>query len=223
MLGGGGITAQMIANANQDVRNRSGYGPAMWRNVPAERLFPKSLGEKANSTSRATDPRHAEWKRVGIAQETGCADGLSGSLAAEEKRRGCKAVLRATYVDPTGNSVATVALIVLPKGPELEERLGGIFDSGRHGVKTFAVPGTFAANWKDENRNGSGGNMAEGLYLPYDVAVTTGAVDGRKSGRLPEEWNYGNKSDSSPWREAAKALTQTYFWYIHDLLNEETS
>lgn len=223
MLGGGGITAQMIVNANQDVRNRTEYGPVMWRNAPAEKLFPKSLGKKRKVTSSATDPRQAEWRRVGIAQKTACALGVSGPLAAAEKKRGCKAVLRGTYVDPTGNTVATIALVVLPKGPELNEQLGDFFESGRHGVKTFAVPGTSAARWKDGGRNGSGGHMAEGEYLPYDVAVTTGAVDGRKSGRLPEEWDYGNKSDSSPWREAAQGLADDYYWYIDDLLTKETS
>ncbi|OEU87196.1 hypothetical protein DB35_27300 [Streptomyces abyssalis] len=225
LLGGGGLVANTLSNANQVITNRSGYGPVMWRNERADKLFPKSLGgSKSEPQASATDPKHAAWNRVGIAQKTGCADGLSGDLADEVRKRGCKAVLRSTYVDPTGNFVATVALIVRAEGDDEDESLRRFFDSGKHGVKAFAVDGTIAADWKDQNRNGSGGVQETGLYLPYDIAVTAGSVDGRKSGRLPAEWHNSNgKWDATPWREAAKALADTVSLHLDQLLGDVTS
>lgn len=232
LLAGGALTAHTVSNANQDIPNRSGYGPVMWRNEPVDKLFPKTLGPKTDSQSGADDPKNAEWHRLGISPRTDCAEGLTGALAAEAKKRGCKAVLRATYTDPTGNLVATVALIVLPKVDDPEDGMGAFFDAQQdkrtpgHGVKTFPVPDSLAADWKDANRNGSDGVQVGGPSLPYAVAVSAGSVDGRKAGRLPGEWGRTQldaKSDRMPWREAAATLADDLNLHLGDLLLEETS
>lgn len=227
LLGGGGMVAQAISNANQVIRNESEYGPVMWRNEPADKLFPKTLGGSKSvmgKSTDATDPEFAAWNRVGIAKKTGCDEGLDGALAATAEKAGCKAVLRATYVDTTGNAVATVALIVRSEGQQADNDMKRFFEDGKHGVKAYPVRGTIAAGWKDENRNGSGGEPGAALYVPYDAAVTAGAVDGRKSGRLPAEWhNSSGKSDGSPWQEAAADLAQSVSLYLGQLLEDVTS
>ncbi|WP_327393262.1 hypothetical protein OG533_32930 [Streptomyces sp. NBC_01186] len=232
LLGGGALTAHTFSNAAQDVPNRSGYGPTMWRNLPAEKLFPKTLGPKMNSQAGATDPKHAEWHRVGISQKTGCADSLTGATLAEAKKKGCKAVLRATYVDPTGNVLGTVGLIVLPETDSAEEGMATFFDAEKEkrnpkpGVKAMGVPRTIAAGWKDGNRNGSEGLQATSLDMSYAYVATTGSVDGRKAGHLPGEWGETSldaKSDRGPWREAAASLANDLNLYHGDLLLEETS
>ncbi|MEW2218917.1 hypothetical protein AB0939_06305 [Streptomyces sp. NPDC006990] len=232
LLAGGALAAHTVSNAQQDVSNRTGYGPAMWRNEPVDKLFPKTLGPKADAQSEADDPKSAEWHRLGISEQTGCAEALTGTLAAEAEKRGCKAVLRATYADPTGNFVATVALIVLPEVENPEEGMGTFFDAERdkrtesHGVKALAVPDTVAADWKDSRRNGTDGMQATGLHLPYAIAASAGSADGRKAGRLPGQWGRTEldaKSDRMPWREGAETLAHDLDVHIGDLLLEETS
>ncbi|MGI5347865.1 hypothetical protein ACQEU8_06670 [Streptomyces sp. CA-250714] len=232
LLAGGGLTAHTVSNANQDIPNRSGYGPDMWRNERVDQLFPKTLGPKTNSQSGADDPKIAEWHRLGISEETGCADALTGALAAEAKKRGCKAVLRATYADPTGNLVATVALIVLPEVEDPEDGMGPFFDAEKdkdtasHGVKPLRVPKTVAARWTDADRNGSDGVQATDMNLPYAIAASAGSADGRKAGHLPGEWGgtkFDAKSDRMPWREAAGTLANDLNLHLGDLLLEKTS
>ncbi|WP_239501993.1 hypothetical protein [Streptomyces qinglanensis] len=232
LLAGGALAAHTVSNAQQDVANRSGYGPVMWRNERVDKLFPKTLGPRTDAQSGADDPKSAEWHRLGISEKTGCADALTGTLADEAEKRGCKAVLRATYADPTGNVVATVALIVLPEAADPEEGMGTFFDAEKdkrtesHGVKALPVPDTVAADWKDSRRNGSDGVQATGLHLPYALAASAGSADGRKAGRLPGQWGRTEldaKSDRMPWREAAQTLAHDLDLHLADLLLEETS
>lgn len=220
LLGGGGLVANTVSNANQNVSNRTGYGPVMWRNERADKLFPKTLTTVVDAQTRATDSKHAEWNRVGISQKTGCREGLSGRLAAEAKKLGCRAVLRATYVDATGNVVATIAYVVLRDLDDPGEEMDKVFESGQPGVKAFAVSRTIAADWADENRNGSSGKRANYQYAPFTVAATVGAVDGHKSGHLPEEWDFSDSSDRKTWNEAAEALAQTGYRYLDSRLQE---
>lgn len=220
LLAGGALVAHTFSNANQNVSNRTGYGPVMWRNEPAERLFPKTLTTMVDAQTSATDRRHAEWNRVGISQKTGCREGLSGRLAAEAKKLGCKAVLRATYVDPTGNVVATIAYVVLRDLESPGEEMDKVFESGKPGVKAFAVPRTIAADWADRNRNGSSGTRSNDQYAPFTVAATVGAVDGHKSGHLPEQWDFSDSSDRKMWNEAAEALARTGYRYLDSRLQE---
>ncbi|UNZ21558.1 hypothetical protein HC362_05420 [Streptomyces sp. 891-h] len=231
LLAGGALTAHTFSNANQDIPNRTGYGPVMWRNEPVDKLFPKTLGPRTGQ-SDADDPKSAEWHRLGISEKTGCSEALTGTLAAEADKHGCKAVLRATYTDPTGNLVATVALIVLPKTDDPEAGMSSFFDAEKdkdtasHGVKAFPVPDTVAADWKDADRNGSDGTQTTGPGLPYAIAVSAGSTDGRKAGRLPGDWGRTEldaKSDRMPWREAAGTLAEDLNMHLGDLLNEETS
>ncbi|WP_245979467.1 hypothetical protein [Streptomyces diacarni] len=232
LLAGGGLTAHTYSNASQNVSNRTAYGPALWRNEPVDKIFPKTLGPKADAQSDPADPKLAEWHRLGIAQETGCGDALTGDLAAEADKRGCEAALRATYVDATGNLVATVAVLVLPKVDDPEKGMEGFFSEQRdkdvpsQGVKAFAVPDTLAEDWKDSRRNGTDGmQTTDTLYMPYAIAASAGSVDGRKAGHLPGEWGrrtFDAKSDRLPWREAAKTLASDLDQHLENLLLEET-
>ncbi|MEV0368682.1 hypothetical protein AB0I10_02420 [Streptomyces sp. NPDC050636] len=231
LLAGGGLIAHTYSNHSQNIANASDYGPSMWRNQPATKLFPETLAAKLDYQSDATDRKRAQWHRIGISDNTGCDDGLSGATAKEAKRLGCKAALRATYVDPTGNTLVTVALIVLPKGTDPESMHA--FFSGqqdRHpladAVKAYRVPGTVAANWSDGQRNGTAGNSVNNSDLPYALAASAGATDGRKAGRLPGEWGGSTtdaREDRGSWEGAATSLTENLESHLTDLLLEETT
>ncbi|MGW2327724.1 hypothetical protein ACWC5C_18390 [Streptomyces sp. NPDC001700] len=232
MLAGGALTAHAYSNASQDIANHSEYGASMWRNEPADKLFPDTLAPKENSQSASDDRKRAQWHRIGISEQTGCDDGLSGATAAEAEKLGCKAVLRATYVDPTGNTVATAALIVLPESDTVKDEMSTFFDTEKEkdnpgpGVKAYAVPGTIAAQWSDARSNGSAGTSVTEMYVPYALMASTGAVDGRKAGELPGEWGkYSSdaEQDRAPWRGAATGLVDALNTHLGDLLLEETS
>ncbi|MEU0839033.1 hypothetical protein ABZ370_06125 [Streptomyces sp. NPDC005962] len=232
MLGGGALTAHAYSNHSQNIANHSEYGASMWRNEPADKLFPDTLAPRENAQSAGNDRKRAQWHRIGISEQTGCDDGLSGATATEAEKLGCKAVLRATYVDPTGNTVATAALIVLPGGDSVKNEMGTFFDGEKEkhnpgpGVKAYAVPGTVAARWSDARSNASAGATVTEMYVPYALMASTGAVDGRKAGELPGEWGrYSSdaEQDRAPWRGAASGLVDALNTHLGDLLLEETS
>jgi hypothetical protein len=232
LLGGGALTAHAYSNHSQNIANHSEYGASMWRNEPADKLFPDVLAPRENAQSVSADRGRAQWHRIGISEKTGCEDGLSGATASEAEKLGCEAVLRATYVDPTGNTVATVALIVLPEGDSVKNEMSTFFDGEKEksdpgpGVKAYAVPGTIAARWSDARSNGSAGASVTGMYVPYALMASAGAVDGRKAGRLPGEWGrYSSdaEQDRAPWRGAATGLVDALNTHLGDLLLEETS
>ncbi|MFC9926913.1 hypothetical protein [Streptomyces sp. NPDC127190] len=224
MAGGGALAAHAYGNSRQQVPNSAAYGPVLWRDASVDQLFPATIGDPPDNTYQASDAKAAQWSRLGVSQDTSCSAGLSGKTAKTAEQLGCTAVLRATYVDLGGEMVATVAVIVLPKDGTGAERMGEFLDdqAGEDvpdaAVVPLRVPGTLAAKWRPQKRNGMGGTGL-GDHLPYAVAVTTGAADGRTSSNLPGDFgDYGgNDSDRQPWMDAAKALGQTFHIHIENL------
>ncbi|MGW5482126.1 hypothetical protein [Streptomyces sp. NPDC004008] len=204
--------------------NSEAYGPVLWRNETVGQLFPATIGEPPDYTYQASDKKVAQWSRMGVSQGTSCSEGLSGETEKTAQRLGCQAVLRATYVDLTGEMVATVAIIVLPKGGTAAQEMGEYLDDQvtedvpDAAVIPLKVPGTLAAGWQENKRNGVGGTGL-GENLPYAIAVTTGAVDGRTSSNLPGEFGHysGNNQDRRPWMNEAQALGETFHTHILNL------
>src|SRR4051794_32682159 len=91
---------ELYRAATAEVRDR-------WRTWPAERIFPTSVPY----TSEQGGIERA--RRVGIAPGTGCADGIDPVPAAILRRDGCRALLRATYVDQLQGIVVTVGVVVV--------------------------------------------------------------------------------------------------------------
>ncbi|MEU8828181.1 hypothetical protein [Streptomyces sp. NPDC048636] len=232
LLGGGALTVHAYSNHSQTTSNRSEYGPAMWRNEPVDKLLPETLALREDAQSKSTDRTRAQWHRIGVSEETGCDEGLRGGTATEAEKLGCKAVLRATYVDPTGNTVATAAVVVLPKGDAAKTAMSTFFDGEKEkrdpspGVKAYAVPGTLAARWSDSRSNGSAGRSVTELSIPYAVVASAGAVDGRKAGPLPGKWGGSSidaKQDRAPWSGAADNLADAIDEHLSALVMEETT
>ncbi|MFI1203567.1 hypothetical protein ACH4VR_29745 [Streptomyces sp. NPDC020883] len=208
----------------------TGFGPTMWRNEPIDKLLPAVVAAKSSARADTTDPQRAQWHRLGISDQTSCDQGLNNALRAEAKKLGCRGILRATYVDPTGNTLATVALIALPKdtGPDaMQTFLDDQQDKAplEDLVQAYPVPGTLAANWSNAQRNGSAGEASNILHLPMAVVASAGAVDGREAGHLPGKWGqaYDNgKQDRKPWTGAAESLIKPLEAHLGDLLFKET-
>ena len=87
-----------------------------WQQLPAGRIFPASVPYQLSATVlQDATPLDLTALRVGIAPQSGCgADVATSAAAAVLRRDGCRAVLRATYVDSTRSYVTTVGLAVLP-------------------------------------------------------------------------------------------------------------
>ncbi|WP_311721551.1 hypothetical protein [Streptomyces lonegramiae] len=229
VLGGGLLTNHAYSNHSRSISNRDAYGPSMWRNETVETLFPAALAPRVNTKVTSTDPSRAAWHRVGISDSTDCTDGLNNVTTAAVKKLDCEAVLRATYVDPTGNTVATVALVVLPEGQSAKTQMTAFFEKDEDkldpevGAKAYGVPGTIAEDWNDERSNGGAGITVPDGSLPYVLIASAGAVDGRKAGRLPGEWgshSWDAGDDRAPWRGAAKAICDDMSLHLSDLLLE---
>ena len=89
-----------------------------WQELTAGQIFPASV-PYALSPALLQDatPLNLNAMRIGIAPQSGCGAGVTTSAAAKVLRQdGCKAILRATYVDATWSYVMTVGVAVLPSG-----------------------------------------------------------------------------------------------------------
>ncbi|MFG2552352.1 hypothetical protein ACGFWF_20725 [Streptomyces sp. NPDC048581] len=218
MLGGGALVAHAYSNAQQVIPNQD-YTSVVWRNETTEALFPETIGNPPNYKYEASDKKIAQWNRMGISEDTSCSKGLSGETKEKALGLGCEAVLRATYVDLTGEMVATVAIVVMPKDGEAGSELGQYLEdqSGEDhpdaAVVPLKVPGTLAAKWQESRRNGMGGDPVG----TYAVAVTTGAVDGRASANLPGDFADYNEEDRKPWMDEASDLADTFGIHIMNL------
>ena len=221
LVGGGALAAHAYSNSQQTIANPE-YGKAIWTDEPADSIFPDTIGGRDGRLGGLTNPKYSYWHRLGISPETSCSKGLTAKTLAKAEQVGCKAVLRATYVDPTGDMLATVALIVLPgdvsKRQELAQAYEGMDNEGA--VAPYAVPGTLAAGWKKIGRNGSALKPADGENLPYAVAAATGAVDGRLAGNLPGEWAEDHDevmTDRESWFGEAEMLARMFELHMEDL------
>ncbi|WP_327656572.1 hypothetical protein [Streptomyces sp. NBC_00483] len=227
LLGGGALAAHAYSNSRQTIANTS-YGKVLWRNETADAVLPDTVGGRASYDGPLTNPKHAEWRRLGLSDDTSCAAGLTGKTRKKAAELKCEAVLRATYVDPTGNQVATVVVVVLPAaGGDAEtsakKRLRQFFEDqgGVEGaVNVLPVKGTLAARWSNDRRGAAELTSVSGDSMPYAVGVTLGAVDGTSVANLPgsfgEPVNAGIE-DRESWQGDAEDLAFTFINHLSDL------
>ncbi|WP_433434778.1 hypothetical protein [Nonomuraea sp. CA-141351] len=209
VLGGGALIAHAYSNSRQTIHN-SEYAKELWRNVPVEKLFPPQLGREHPDKGYSSPNDERGWTRAAISSDTSCRAALSGELARIAAERGCVAAIRATYVDDTGGTAATVALVAFRDpnaGTDLADIVREAQEKPDHAVRALAAPGT---QWKDSARTGSGGRTVGDA--PMFVAVTTGPADGRRSGRLPEPWGrraFQQQEDREAWAYTAQGLAES--------------
>jgi hypothetical protein len=162
---------ELYRAAGQEVRSR-------WRTWPAEKIFPATVPY----TSEQGGIEHAS--RVGVAPETGCSTGIDPAPAAVLARYGCRALLRATYIDQAQGIVITVGVVALP-----DERSAGLAgealvpaDPSRPGpfLNALAFPQTVTARFDDASRQYAGAGRAG----PYVFLAVAGQTDGRPAGAV---------------------------------------
>ncbi|GAA2839174.1 hypothetical protein [Nonomuraea rubra] len=210
-LAGGAITLKAMANSKQVVRNHE-YSANLWRNVPVERLFPDMMGIR-EAHARERRPQDGRgWRRMAVSEETACGRALSGQLGELAAAHGCRSAVRATYLDVSGGTAATVAIVTFKDTDGVKE-LEHILEEAQsneadYGVRALPARGT---QWKDAARAGSGGTFCLDRHTPVFVAVTAGPADGRKAGKLPFPWgkrDWDQRADRSPWGYSAVGLAQ---------------
>jgi hypothetical protein len=149
-----------------------------WRSWPAGRIFPADLGYRTNLQTEETA------RRAGIAPETACAAGLDPALGHLAARDGCRAALRATYVDELQGVVYTIGVLAFPSGRRAAAFLRGL-PPGRarsNGVHAQAFPGTASAAFSDAARQASAARQKG----PYVVLTVAGYADGRAAAATAE-------------------------------------
>ncbi len=155
-----------------------------WRALPTGAIFPASVsysvpGADLNSGGGLT--LHA--RLLSVSSDTSCAAAVSGAAALILSQHGCKAAMRATYVDASGSLVATLAVAVLPDTAAQRAAVQDLTGSGHISpslVRTLRVARTPAGEFRDAERQltraiGAG---------PYVILSTAGFADGRRRVRL---------------------------------------
>ena len=159
-----------------------------WQQLPAGQIFPASVPYQLSATVlQDATPLNLNALRIGIAPQSGCGAGVTTSAAAAVLRRdGCKAVLRATYVDSTWSYVMTVGVAVLPSHTAAAKASQSLAqprltaadnaETGRvpAGIQVIRYRGTAAAMF-DYSRQISA-SFAKGPYL---VMYAVGYADSR--------------------------------------------
>ncbi len=148
-----------------------------WEAWPARRVFPDRIGYRPGGD-------HTEYaSRTGIVPDTGCVEGVDDQIAETIGRHGCRAVLRASYVDQLQGVVVTVGVVAFPdpwKADRAYKELPGSQGpdgSGtvRPALRAAAFPGTASARFTDDARQ----DRTIDRGGPYVVLTTSGQADGR--------------------------------------------
>ncbi|MFB4310496.1 hypothetical protein [Actinomadura sp. GTD37] len=141
-----------------------------YRTWPAGRVFPAELPYTLGQSSPETA------RRVGIGTDTRCETAADDPLAGSLTARGCRAVLRATYLDQAQGLAVTVGVAVFPDERSAREAVAWFPDGApRPGLRALPFAGSVAARFGDAARQAS----AAAQRGPYVVAATAGYADGR--------------------------------------------
>ena len=159
-----------------------------WRALPADAIFPGSVGYQAPDILDASGPLTLGARRLGIAKEATCAAAADPSAAAILDRNGCASLLRATYADETDSYVLTVGVAVLPSTAQAAAAAQALMSAPASrglGSTVRAVPFTKtpAGSFSGSRRQLSG-VVDAGTYV---VLYTVGYADTRPRERVTED------------------------------------
>ncbi|MBW8481290.1 hypothetical protein [Actinomadura parmotrematis] len=159
----GPSAAELAAAARTEVAQR-------YRVWSAGRIFPARLAYTLDMGSAETA------RRVGIDPGTACADGVDAALAPGLDGGGCRALLRATYLDQAQGLAVTVGVAAFPdagRAAAAARRFPAA--APRPGLRALGFPASVAARFGDAARQAAAVRQSG----PYVVAATVGYADGR--------------------------------------------
>ncbi len=149
-----------------------------WRSWPAGRIFPADL--RYTTALRGRETAH----RVGISPDYRCAAALDAALARPAHQDGCRAGIRASYVDGLDGVVYTTGVLAFPdraQAAAFARRL----PSARPPVaalRALALPGTVSARFTGAARQTATADQ-DGPFVMLTVA---GYADGRPAAATGE-------------------------------------
>lgn len=152
---------------------------ARWRALPAGEIFPESVTYTAEQGGRE------RARRIGISRETACGPAVDSRVRRALRELGCRAVLRATYLDALGGVMVTVGVVVLPDEWSAT-RAKALFPVGGRpvpGVRALPFKGTVADRFTDAVRQAGSARSAG----PYLLLTTAGQVDGRPASAVGDQ------------------------------------
>jgi len=152
-----------------------------WQRLPAGRIFPATVSYQLSpAVLEDAAPLSLQALRIAIASQSGCGTGATTAAASAVLRRdGCKAVLRATYVDATWSYVMTVGVAVLPSDAAALSAFQGLSRprlAAAHGITGMgaaAGAGALAAGVRVVRFGGT----AAGMY-DYTRQISASFADG---------------------------------------------
>jgi hypothetical protein len=171
-----------------------------WRTWPAGEIFPAGIAYQVPATNLASGTGLTlSARRLGIAPETSCTTVTDATAAGALARRGCTAMLRATYADATGALLVTVGVAVLPSARAATAVATALSGASRlwPGIRVAVIPRSLAAWFRDQDRQISM-NISAG---PYVVMYAAGFADGR-----PRAGSAGDTYGQSEMLSAAEAI-----------------
>ncbi len=143
---------------------------ARYRSWPAGRIFPERLPYTLVGGAAETAAR------VGIDPGTGCSAAVDPQLSGTLTVRGCRAALRATYLDQMQGLAATVGVVAFPDVNAARDAARWFpADQRGPGLRALPFPGSVVARFGDAARQASAVRHGG----PYVVAATVGYTDGR--------------------------------------------
>ncbi len=149
-----------------------------WRSWPAGRIFPPAIDYYLpGATFGGGRSLALQAERVGIAEQASCRDATDQAVGPELARRGCVAVLRATYQDATQTFAVTVGVAVMPASSAA--RASALLQPPRRPAAVAAgrvVPPHHDGPFRRAGSRRLGWSSATGPYL---VLATVGYADGR--------------------------------------------
>ncbi|MCW2886713.1 MAG: hypothetical protein JWL58_3575 [Streptosporangiaceae bacterium] len=155
-----------------------------WQTWSAGKIFPATVGY----TLEEGGPETA--RLVGIGTAASCDTGLDPAAAGAVRPYGCRAVLRATYLDQSQGSAMTVGVAAFPDERSAAQAKNGLRSvKGPARLRALAFPDSAVARFADSAVQRSAAAAQSGPYVAFAVI---GYADGRppppnrQGGLLPD-------------------------------------
>ena len=151
-----------------------------WRSWPAGRIFPSAIDYHLPGSAFGSGESLAlRAQRVGIAPQASCRKATARPAGRLLVKRGCLAVLRATYQDTTQTFAVTVGVAVLPATPAAGPRATALAlrksDAPQPWLRAVSFGHTATAHFAGKGHKAAWADAAG----PYLVLATVGYADGR--------------------------------------------
>ena len=153
-----------------------------WRSWPAGRIFPSAIDYHLPGSAFGSGESLAlRAQRVGIAPQASCRKATARPAGRLLVKRGCLAVLRATYQDTTQTFAVTVGVAVLPATPSAGPRATATAlalrksDAPQPWLRAVSFGHTATAHFAGKGHKVAWTDAAG----PYLVLATVGYADGR--------------------------------------------